>query len=95
MYRYLLGCRDAGRPGSAPYPTYYDAVVSRKGIHEYARSHNLNILAEWGYFKPGGLAGVLITCISRLSLGCLTANHCDLLFIMERTVESGWSPSLA
>ena len=93
--RYLLGRREAGKPGSAPYPTYYDAVVSREGIREYARSHQLNIIEEWGYFKPRGLAGLLITCASFLSLGRLAATHCDLLFIMERNVGPTWSASVA
>jgi SAM-dependent methyltransferase len=83
FYRYLLRRRDAGKPGCAPYPTYYDAVVSREGMREYARNNQLNILEEWGYFKPRGLASLLITCASLLSLGRLSASHCDLLFILE------------
>lgn len=84
FYRYLLRRRNAGKPGNAPYPTCYDAVVSREGMREYARNNQLNILEEWGYFKPRGLASLLITCGFLLSLGYLAANHCDLLFILER-----------
>jgi len=93
--RYLLDRRDAGKLGSAPYPTYYDAVVSREGIRVYARSHQLHILEEWGYFKPRGLASLLLTCASFLSLGRLAATHCDLLFIMERNVGQTSSTSVA
>jgi SAM-dependent methyltransferase len=84
VYRYLLRQRDAGKPGNAPYPTYYDAVVSREGIREYARSHQLNIREEWGYYKPPGLVSVLMKCTQLLSLGRLSSSHCNLLFILEK-----------
>ena len=84
FYRYLLRRRDAGKPGNAPYPTYYDAVVSREGIREYARNNQLNIREECGYYQPRGVVSVLMKCAQFLSLGRLASSHCDLLFILER-----------
>jgi SAM-dependent methyltransferase len=93
FYRYLLRRRDAGKSGNAPYPTYYDAVVSREGIWEYARNHQLNIREECGYYKPRGLVSVLMKCVQLLSFGRLASSHCDLLFILEKYAPSSYFPS--
>jgi SAM-dependent methyltransferase len=89
-YRHILGKAAAGTPGHAPYQTFYDPVVSRSGIHEFCRANGLTIRAEVGnaYWRPG--RGVLKPAIvlfkrlvSYLSLGALTWEYVDLLYVLE------------
>ncbi len=52
--KYVEGNPNAGKPGHDPYPTYYDRIVSRKGINAYCRKHGLKIEVEfassnWGH----------------------------------------------
>ncbi len=44
--KYIQGMKDAGKPGYAPYPTYYDDVVSRKGFLQYCEGRGYKVLAE-------------------------------------------------
>lgn len=55
FYRYVLGSKNAGQPGFGPYPAYYDRIVSRDGILDYAARTNMRKLSEFGYFRLGGL----------------------------------------
>ncbi|HEY2036015.1 MAG TPA: methyltransferase domain-containing protein [Steroidobacteraceae bacterium] len=41
IYRYMLGYSQAGTPGHAPYPTYYDKVVSERGLREFCLGHGM------------------------------------------------------
>ena len=47
----ILGDKNAGKPWHAPFPTYFDKVVSRSGIYEFCKKHGLVIKAEYA----GGL----------------------------------------
>ena len=92
FYRFVLGRRDAGKAGNAPYPTYYDEVVSRAGIREYASDNGLDLCEECGYYRPPGLTRLFMNAAHALSFGKLAASHCDLLFILERRVAPGLVP---
>ena len=46
--RWVEGNKNAGQPGHDPYPVVYDEVVSRRGLHDYARRHALLLLDEAG-----------------------------------------------
>ena len=89
-YRYILKKKTAGLPGYAPYPTYYDSVVSRQGLREFCEKNNLSIEAEYGdgYMRPGsGLIQVAIDVIKRtiafISFGKLSARHTNLLYVLQ------------
>ncbi len=45
--KYIQGYKDAGNPGQAPFPTFYDKVVSRKGIYDFCKAYGLYIKAEY------------------------------------------------
>jgi ubiquinone/menaquinone biosynthesis C-methylase UbiE len=90
-YKYLRGWRNAGKPGFAPYPIFYDIIVSRKGIHEYCRKNNLIIREEYGqkYHLTGqGIIPICIRLIVRiigyLSFGKLASEHSGLTYILEK-----------
>ena len=90
-YRYVVGRKNAGKPGYGPYPTRYDAVVSRKGIRRFCRDNRLTIKAEFGdgYLQHGrGIVRSLIKAFknvtSILCLGVLSARHVNLTFVLQR-----------
>ena len=90
-YRYVLRRPNAGRPGSGPYPTVYDAVVSREGFRGYCVANGLEIVAEFGdaYSRSG--TGMVSTALqlfkkfaSALSLGSLHSTHTNLVYVVRR-----------
>jgi|SRR5688500_4117983 len=90
-YRHILKKKNAGLPGYVPYRTYYDAVVSRRGLHRFCEENNLAIKAELGdaYWRPGhGSMQVAIDLFKRavaiLSFGKLSERHTNLLYILQR-----------
>lgn len=90
FYR-LTGHPHAGKPGHGPYPTYYDPVVSRKGIQDFAARMNLTIKAEYGDGYPPGSGGTVwrvIRLVARgvgmLSFGHLSVDHNNLLYIIQK-----------
>jgi SAM-dependent methyltransferase len=91
FYRFALGKATAGKPGYAPYATYYDPVVSRHGIHAYCKQRGLAINAEFGdgFWKPGkGLAQKATSLVKRLislvSGGALSEKHTYLVYVISR-----------
>ena len=89
-YRYVLGYKNAGRPGYAPYPTYYEPVVSRAGLRRFCEKNNVTIKVELGdaYYRPGqGAVQRVISAIKRtvktISLGKFSDRHTNLLYILQ------------
>ena len=89
--RYFEGLKDAGKPGHAPFPTYLDKVVSRKGILGFCREHCLNVEGEYS----GGrefqkhrvrwiLSWMLYWPICFLSGGMVTAKHSVLIYVIRK-----------
>lgn len=90
-YRYALNQKNAGKPGYAPYPTYYHPVISRQGMRDFCSKHNIELAVETGekYYKPGkGLIKQLILLVRKtlevLSLGKLSGKHSNLLYIIRK-----------
>jgi SAM-dependent methyltransferase len=44
FYRWVWKQKDAGKPGTTPYPTIYDPVVSQKGLRRFCAEHNLEVM---------------------------------------------------
>ena len=42
IYRHMLGYPQAGTPGHGPYRTYYDKVVSERGLREFCLGNGMN-----------------------------------------------------
>lgn len=89
-YRHILKYKNAGLPGYAPYRTYYDPVVSRRGLHRFCERNKLTIKAEFGdaYWRPGhGSIQAVINLIKRaikiVSFGKLSDRHTNLLYILQ------------
>jgi len=89
--KYVVRLQGAGTTGFGPFPTFYDPVVSRAGIHEFCRKNRFIIKEELGhgsYLNGRAIAGILtyvfVRCVSLLSLGKLAWEHADLTYILEK-----------
>jgi len=94
-YRYAWKLKDAGKPGFAPYRTFYDKVVSRKGIREFAAKHGLRVREELGYgsfWRGNGIFPLLTTSIAKFlsifSLGRIHSRYVDLAYVLEKPAET-------
>jgi len=87
-YRYVCGSPFAGRPGYAPYPTYYHPVIGCKRLLGFLARHGVKCLSCYADpFRPGfsGLRNMIVSGIVRLteilSLGYLSAEYSDIHYI--------------
>lgn len=46
-WKYVLGYKEAGKPGIGPFPTEFDKIVSLRGIHAFCKKHRLVIKGEY------------------------------------------------
>ena len=90
-HRFVLGRKNAGKPGFGPYPTYYDRVVGRIGIREFCEKNRLTIREERGlgtYVVETGMRARMIRLVtivvSALSLGRLPWKHNNLIYVLEK-----------
>ncbi len=89
--RWVEGNKNAGQPGHDPYPVVYDDVVSRKGLHDYVRRHELQLLdeagtnphiASMGRLAPAGMA--VQKLLAMLSFGRLAGTHNNLTVVIRK-----------
>jgi SAM-dependent methyltransferase len=90
-YRHILGIKTAGHPGHGPYRTLFDPVISRRGIRDFCNRHGLQLEAEYAYATYGPtkpavrkLIGMATKLVSVLSLGTVSGQHADLLYVLRR-----------
>ena len=91
VYRYLLGYRWAGKPGHGPYRTYYDRVVSERGLREFCGRNGLPApelyrMCSYANSRPVRLAAFLT---SMASGGRLSWRHNNLLLIVRKAQLPG------
>lgn len=68
-YRWAWKMKNAGKPGFAPYPTIYDEVISRRGLHEFCDAHGLEVIEEIGvgtYRRGHGLISRITPFVARV-----------------------------
>lgn len=91
--KYFRGIRNAGKPGFGPYPTAFDKVVSRRGIDRYCRERGLELVGEYYYdYQNSALAKKkshqmeksFSSLVEALSIGNLSANHIDMLYVIRK-----------
>ncbi len=92
-YRWVLGAKNAGKPGFNPYPTHYDRWVSRSGIGRFCTARGLEVVLEVmvgtdaAQFGRLGRLGVwLLKAVAALSLGRRSAGYCDIGFVIRKPV---------
>lgn len=85
VYRHVFGMHEAGTAGHGPYPTYYDRVVSQRGLREFCRRHGqpgpeLYRMCTYGNNRAVRLAAHLT---GMLSGGRLAWQHNNLLVLLQ------------
>lgn len=87
--KYILGYRNAGKPGWDPFPTFYDKVLSRKRFHEFCKKHGFIIREEYGtnftktcFFTL--LERWFVRMINVISFGKLASDYNNLTYILEK-----------
>jgi SAM-dependent methyltransferase len=89
--KYILGDKNAGKPGRAPFPTFFDKVVSRKGIYGFCKKHGLLMKVEYG----GGsgrkahpvfmfLSNLIVWTLHLASFTRLSVKHAILIYVIEK-----------
>jgi len=92
-YKYILKFPNAGLPGHSPFPTSYDPVTSRRGIHEFCRERDYWVPLEfaaaletpqskWGV---AALIAAIVKFIAAISFGRLTDRHQNLTLIIKKS----------
>lgn len=89
--RHVQGVPNAGRPGFDPYPTYYDDVVCREGLHRYCRKHGWIIKYESGFagylptrFLVGVLVRNLVRAVATASFGRLQWRYNNITLMIQK-----------
>ncbi|MBI5264065.1 MAG: class I SAM-dependent methyltransferase [Bradyrhizobium sp.] len=44
FYRYVRGIKEAGKPGQAPFPTFFHSLVTPSRLEAFARAHGLEVI---------------------------------------------------
>lgn len=90
-YRWAWKMKNAGKPGYAPYPTFYDHVISRQGLRDFCASHKLEVLEEFGvgsYRRGYGIISKITPLVARaiaiLSLGRIHDKFVDRTLIARK-----------
>jgi SAM-dependent methyltransferase len=88
-YRWVKGRKTAGKPGYEPYPTHYGEVVGERGLAQFCEDHDvscrLRIEVEVNVRSDGRLTVAANRIIGALSFGRLRSDHCDAIYVLERT----------
>ena len=91
FYRYVYGRRQAGKPGHAPYPTYFHPVMGRRCLAQFLAQHGVKSVTAYGdgFRRDGsGIISLILHGFMKLtailSLGRLTADYCDVLYVARK-----------
>ena len=88
--KHIQGYKNAGKPGHDPFPTFFDRIVSRRGIHEFYERNNLVVRAEYsaGHGRPENVAQKLLKLCTWIvhiaSFGTWSAAHHQLMYVLEK-----------
>jgi SAM-dependent methyltransferase len=52
FYRYVRGDKNAGKPGQAPFPTFFHPLVTLSNLEAFARTHGLQVIYRKHYESP-------------------------------------------
>lgn len=91
VYRHVFGMREAGTPGHGPYPTYYDRVVSQRGLRDFCRRHGLPPpeLYRMCTYENNRIVRLAARLTGMLSVGRLAWQHNNLLILLQSARPEG------
>jgi len=85
----------AGTPGHGPHPVFYDPIVSRRGLLEWAASRRLPVVAMLAdnshlrfFGRAAGLVDAVLHAIALLSFGRLTADWSNVGVVLRTPHEN-------
>ena len=52
FYRHVRGDKNAGKPGQAPFPTFFHPLVSLARLEAFAKAHGLQVIYKREYESP-------------------------------------------
>lgn len=85
-YRYLLGKKNAGTPGYGPYKTFYDSLISEKGMRRYCEDRGLFVIDQYGQFYwMRGWQKTVINTIGLLSMGRLSSRYNNVGYVITKS----------
>lgn len=90
--KYMIGEKDAGKPGKPPFPTIYDPIVSSAGIRRFSEDRGLELLEEIGYDGRAMAEGsprkrildAVTMTLGALSLGAWHTKYTNLAYVLKR-----------
>lgn len=91
-FRFLYRDKNAGKPGHAPYPTFYHPVIGRERLLNFMGDRGTRVLGCYGdgFRREGSnwlqrlLLRGMVRLTALLSFGKLTADHIDLLYVASK-----------
>lgn len=93
--RRIAGIKTAGKPGYDPFPTIYDAIVSREGIHHWCATNGLLLKEEIGWNYQIGRPGLVslgvrtfIKALHLFSFGTFADDHVNLTYVIEKSATA-------
>ena len=93
--RWIIGNKNAGKPGHEPYETFYDPVVSRQGFTDYCARNGLVIQEERGFPVSEAADGLKLKvavmgakALGALSFGKLASQHMWLTYVVTKPVKT-------
>jgi 2-polyprenyl-3-methyl-5-hydroxy-6-metoxy-1,4-benzoquinol methylase len=96
FYRYVLGQKDAGQPGMAPFPTFFHRLVTLSNLEAFANAHGLQVIYRKEYESPryqemrvqkpvfGALLDAAAFVINRMLQGTGDVRHGDYHVILRK-----------
>jgi SAM-dependent methyltransferase len=88
FYRYLMGFKNAGKPGYGPYPTYHEPVISTEGIRAFCGNRDLvlkEVVPVDTGFRRNPVVRLVTICVWLLSLGHLAWRHNNLCIVISKS----------
>jgi SAM-dependent methyltransferase len=98
-YRYLLGNKDAGKPGNGPFPTFLRWSISPARLMRFARDRGLKVEYLQQYhgqmwdriIKSKKALGISVRLFGRvieiLTLGRITAEITDFIIVLRKEAQ--------
>lgn len=82
--KYLMGEKNAGKPGYSPYPTYHESIISRQVFNKWIAQQELSKLEEIGFGSLPKYQQLFSRFVELLSFGTLTSDYRNLLYVLRK-----------
>jgi SAM-dependent methyltransferase len=96
FYRYVIGDKEAGQPGHAPYPTFFHPLVTPSKLEAFAKARGFRVIYKKEYESPrfpemrtrqpllGALLDTVATVMNLLLLGRADVRAGDYHVVLQK-----------